>query len=385
MKADSKQNRKQDKAGTLRNIESSGVTSSELSEEAWAAKAEKADKVQTYAFQINRYLSMNKGESEKSLFDILRIQEEETKQSGAIITEPPRGVSLLTLKRINFALAKCLYNTSYREKNTAQNTGLIRDNITSDGAAMPPLEVEWHKKDKDGKEIKDSEDRSIVVKRKSYSYSEIEFSLTGLTKDVFGLPKGVKPTNQQKRIVTEALEAMQTGTKIILPNGDEITKSLLWIRARYKRASDKAIFYNSLLSPLYAMEIEQGAAAHPQDISQRMARLEKQTAADWDFLGLLGEQMGDKYKIHKRLLLQKLGLWEDYKKNKSRVNEKLSTLFDNMKSKGAEKLLDFAPDGSANPTETTGADGEIMYIFYFNPDYIPKRNKPIKTGEQEEA
>ena len=325
-----------------------------LSEEAWGGQQDK--KGVPSAFHISRSFEQHRGEYERTLFDSLlskrEIAQRENSQ-GITMREFPKGVSSIMLKRINLALAQELYNTSYKEGTEKENTGLIKNNTLKDGSLIEPISG-------------------------LYSFAQIIFTLTGLTSNVFGLRKGEKPTNNQKNEVREALEKMDSnGIKITYPNGDVLSRKLIIINEKYNRKKDGAIFYNVILNPFYRMEIEKGTAAHPQDVMQRLAATGKISEPKLDLLNLLGRQNRNKpCERYKSTLLQEIGLMSEYSKNKGRVEEKLKSLFRDMQQIGL--LSPTAPDGGANPKETTGANGEIKYIFYYNPDYIEK-NKRISS------
>lgn len=330
----------------------------ELPEKEWNNRVKNAEEVQSRAFHLTRYFTQHKKDAELSLFSALKDEIEEVQAKGVYLSEPPRGVSLLTIRKMNMCLGRILYNTSFKEGTLEQNTGLIKENRMDSGEIVPPMIVK----------------HSTGIE-KAYSFSLIEFTLSSITADFFGLPKGVKPTNKQKNQVREALEAMHSkGAKFTLPNGDIVQKSFIHIDTRYYRKRDGAQFYKVLLNPYYAMEITQGFSAFPQDISLRLANIKRQSLEDFELLELLCEQGAETtiYKIKKRTLLEKMGLLDYWAHNKKKAESKLETLFSNMKSQGTGKLLDTAPGGGANPSITTASDGELMYIFYMNPDFIPK-------------
>lgn len=302
------------------------------------------------SFHISRHFEQMRGGYERTIFDSLLSKKEialRQKEPGAILIEQPKGVSPVMLKRLNLALAQELYNTSYSNGTTEQNTGLIKNNTLQDGTIIEPY-------------------------KGRYSYAQIIVSLTGLTASMFGLSQGVKPTNSQKEEVRRLLQIVHNeGVNITYPNGDTMRQSLLLINATYRDSKHNAQYYNLILNPTLREQLEKGFAEHPQDIMQRLAATGQITEPKLDLLNLLGRQ--DRSRVcerYKSTLLQELGLMEEYRKNKKRVEDKLRALFQSMID--IKLLSPTAPDGGANPKETTAPNGEIKYIFYYDPEYIKK-------------
>jgi len=303
------------------------------------------------AFHISRNFEQNRGEYERTIFDSLLSKKDlalRQSEPGAILIEQPKGVSPVMLKRLNLALAQELYNTSYNNGTTEQNTGLIKNNTLQDGTIIEPY-------------------------KGRYSYAQVIFPLTGITAQAYGLKKGEKPTNAQKNEMRETLQSVHnSGVNITYPNGDTMRQSLLLINSIYRRAKDGAIFYNVVLNPAFREELEKGYSEHPQDVMQRLAATGQITEAKLDFLNLLGRyyRSGGVFERYKSTLLQELGLMELYRKYKKRADDKLRALFQTMID--IKILSPTSPDGGANPKETTAPNGEIKYIFYYDPEYIKK-------------
>lgn len=316
----------------------------------WDAEADKARKLPS-AFHISRNFEQNRGEYERTIFDSLLSKKDlalRQSEPGAILIEQPKGVSPVMLKRLNLALAQELYNTSYNNGTTEQNTGLIKNNTLQDGTIIEPY-------------------------KGRYSYAQVIFPLTGITAQAYGLKKGEKPTNAQKNEMRETLQSVHnSGVNITYPNGDTMRQSLLLINSIYRRAKDGAIFYNVVLNPAFREELEKGYSEHPQDVMQRLAATGQITEAKLDFLNLLGRyyRSGGVFERYKSTLLQELGLMELYRKYKKRADDKLRALFQTMID--IKLLSPTSPDGGANPKETTAPNGEIKYIFYYDPEYIKK-------------
>ena len=310
------------------------------------------------SFHISRHFEQMRGGYERTIFDSLLSKRElalRQSEPGAILIEQPKGVSPVMLKRLHLALAQELYNTSYNNGTTEQNTGLIKNNTLQDGTIIQPV-------------------------KGLYSFAQAIVSLTGLTSSIFGLPQGVSPTNKQKIETRNLLQAVHNeGVNITYPNGDIMRQSLLLIKGSYQIKKRNAWYYDLIFNPAFREQLAKGYVEHPQDIMQRLAATGNITEAKLDLLNLLGRQ--DRSKVcerYKSTLLQELGLMEQYRKNKKRIEDTLKTLFQAMID--IKLLSPTSPDGGANPKEITAPNGELKYLFYYNPDYIQK-DKLIETAK----
>lgn len=357
-------------------LQYSGEIKPELTEERTQTKEELPLWLQTKekpqlpaAFHVSRYHEQAIKEIERTLFDEYKEQEENGQivrksESGAVLQMIPTGLSELTFSRLDFALAQVLYNTSYWNKTTDKNTGLLKDGNFADGRPAPVNRV-------GGKE---------------YSYAEIAFPLTGITSAAFGLKRGEKPTNAMKQEIKEAIEILhKKGCKITYENGDEQTERLILIAGEYYRKEDGALFYRLLLHPVYTMQLQKGTAAFPQNVMQRLKDATgKMTTAKLKLMRLLAaNNLNKPFTRYKSTLLRDLDMMEEYKILKKRTDEKLKGLFLNMRE--INLLQPTAPNGQENPVEDIGANGEIKYTFYLNPDFVGNNQAQIENKSKGEA
>ena len=305
-------------------------------------------------------------EHEKNIFDVLTKErtkevaiDENDYNARLEIAQKNYGrifnrLSEDTINRTIFALGQLLYYSSKENGTIRKHIGTGRDQgyiVNNTGVAIPYTK----------------EAGNIGV------YSNIIFSLNELTKYAYG-----KYIGWQRKEIETTIEALRWVDIVWTDNnGDEITDSLIFRGRRIKRKADGAVFYCLLLHPIFS-SLSKGAVEHPSNIMELLDNTEGGLFNQkLRLLTLLGN--GDKrkeYNIEKRLLLQKLGWLEQFKKNKKRVSEYLEMLFKAMKDIGI--ILPEAPDGGSNPKETDSEKGERLYVFYLNPDYPERRPRKLK-------
>ena len=296
------------------------------------------------SFKIGRALELHRANMERSLFSQLKKKEKggELKFVGV-----PRGVSLLTIKQLNFALAKLLYNTSY-QYGRKDNTGLALEGRTTSGMTISPTEVNG----------------------KPYYSGEIVVKISELAAEAFGIDE---PTNAQKKEIDQTLQAMQhIYVEIPLPDGKVRGEQLLNIPRYLIDDKTKAKMVDIILNPIYSMNILSGYGVHPQGIMKKLGGNGKRvTEAKLNLLSLLGIQDKRKiFRIYISDLLEKLGMTEEYKERKKRALAKLTETFQAMIDCGIISVM---------PTEIVGEAGEKMFEFRLSKRYIPK------SGTSEEA
>lgn len=298
------------------------------------------------SFKIGREFELRRSEAERTLFDSLGV---ESKERTIKLTETAdKNVSLLTIKRINFALGKILYNQSYQTKNTEENTGVAKGGTLSDGSPIEPLRY--------GDKI--------------YHHGEIIVKLSDLAAAALGVdPKDV--TNAKKKEIEGTLYAMQKGLIVTYTDGVVLNESLLWIKRTLEDPKTKAKILDIVLNPIYAIGVANNFGAHPQDVLKRIGRA---TEPKLSLLSLLGIQ--DKRKPFRRYittLLQDIGLYDEYKKKGAKyILKKLNSIFASMVKCGIISDL---------PEQRTGSTGEEEFIFYLSEDYVPKEPKQRKPKE----
>lgn len=287
------------------------------------------------SIQFGRSYEVRRRALQLSLFDIVGFLPEEEKGQFRITIgekeERELGVTLLSIKRVDFALREVLYIQSYQNRNK-DYTGLAKNGILTDGAAVPPENI-------DGKE---------------YNASEIHVKLGELAQRAFG-----ENTFTSRKLTELTLKALQTGITVTNSAGDEKRRALIWIKGHDYDSKTKAKVLIIVLTGLYAKDIENNYALHENGVLKKLGKL---TEAKFELLSLLGLQRKDKpYTISLPILLDKLSLTEDYKKNKKRV---LKTLQDSFLALIDTGIITQLPKADKTPK------GDIQkYTFLLNPDY----------------
>lgn len=285
--------------------------------------------------KFGRSYGLQRKEVQLTLFSALESKQEEfTLAIGTL----KRGVSLLSIKRVDFALRELLYRQSYQMGNLDQNTGVAKKGVLL-------------------KTSPDEEQQTIpptIYDGQAYFVGEILVKLSDLAMLAFG-----KTDNNSKKVTEKVLQAMQEG--IIARNafGDEKRRSLLWLRGHDYDSKTKAKMIDIVLHPIYAKDVKKNFAIHKSGVLNLIGSI---TDAKLDLLELLGLQ--DKrypYRIYTATLLEKLNLEDEYKKNKARTKKKIADAITSMVSVGI--LIE-------EPEVKKTASGEIVeYIFKLNQNY----------------
>lgn len=313
-------------------------------DEVFSPDKKKVRKSLPKSFKVGRALELQRSEVERSLFSQLKQKEEQGLFSFVGI---PKNISLLTIKQLNFALGKLLYNTSY-QYGSKDNTGLALEGKTTSGLTISPT----------------------VVNGKSYHSGEIVVKISELAAEAFGIDEA---NSTQKKEIDQTLQAMQNiYVEIKLPDGRVRGEQLLNIPRYLKDEKTNAKMVDIILNPIYSMNILSGYGVHPQGVMKKLVGKGKRvTEAKLNLLSLLGIQDKRKiFRIYISDLLEKLGMTEEYKERKKRALTKLTDTFQAMIDCGIIAVM---------PTETIGATGEKMYEFRLSKRYIPKS----ESGEEE--
>lgn len=286
--------------------------------------------------KFGRFYGLQRKEIQLTLFSALENKQEEFTLSVGNIK---RGVSLLSIKRVDFALRELLYRQSYQMGNLDQNTGVAKDGVLV-------------------KTSPEEEEQTItptIIDGKTYHVGEILIKLSDLALLAFG-----KEDNHSKKLAEKVLQAMQEG--IIARNafGDEKRRSLLWLRGHDYDSKTNAKMVDIVLHPIYAKDVKRNFAIHKSGVLNLIGNL---TDAKLDLLELLGLQ--DKrypFRIYTATLLEKLNLEDEYKKNKARAKKKIAEAISSLVGKDLPLL--------AEPETKLSPRGEIVeYVFKLNPNY----------------
>ena len=152
---------------------------------------------------------------------------------------------------------------------------------------------------------------------------------------------------------------MQVGLTFRNIYGDEKRRALLWLKGYDYDSRTKAKVYNIVLTAIYSKDIRDNFALHKNGVLNMIGRV---TDEKVELLSLLGMQ--DKRKpfvAHLYKLLEKLGLEDEYKKNKKRVLKRLEGDFKSMVDCGIITQL---------PKAEQDLKGNVIkYTFLLNPDY----------------
>ncbi len=278
--------------------------------------------------KMGRSYEVKRKEIQLSLFD--NLPDEKIEQYSIRIgkdEERKLGVTLTSVKRIDFALRELLYILSYQNKNTAENTGLAKHGKLTDGQEI------------DGEEIEG----------KKYYPAQIMFSLSDITKRAF-------QTNSftNRKLAEATLDAMQVGLIWDMGGGKEQRRSLLWIKGVDTDNNTGSKLYNVVLHPIYAKDVSKNFALFKAGVLSEIGTI---TDAKIELLSLLGLQ--DKRKpfvVNTYTLLEKVGLLEVFRHDKKRGLNQLKKAIDGM-VEGAV-ITDY-------PEETKDYRGNIIqYTFH---------------------
>ena len=287
------------------------------------------------SIKFGRFYEIKRPELQLSLFQNI---EENRPNFTLTIGSEDRDVSLLTIKRVDFALRELLYIQSYQNGNLEQNTGVAKN-----GVLLPSSENE------EGQSISPE-----IIDGKEYHVGEIIVKEGDLAKLAFGRDDG-----STRKLTRGALKAMQEGITARNAFGDERRRSLIWLRGHDYDSRTNAKLLDIVLHAFYAKDVASNFALHRQGVLNLIG---KPTDEKLDLLSLLGIQDKRKpFNIYTITLLEKLSLKEEYKKNKSRAKKKIKDAIDAMLSC---KMILQQPDTKKN------SKGEIIeYTFYLNPNY----------------
>ena len=251
------------------------------------------------------------------------------------------GVTPLDVKRVGLALRMTLYNQSYQAGHTKETTGV---------AGLGEL----YDKQKVAGE---------TIAGQTYYYGEIDTSLADLANIAYG-----KKDTIAKRKTEATLNALQTGFTFVDDKGDKMTISLLWIKATLSDKATGAKRLDIVLHPLIGKDTNSNFALLEQN---PFAKLKRQlTEATYEFVSLLARQRKDvPYTIYFFPLLQEIGLYHAYKKDKSRTYKQFIKTVEDAIQCSILQSYEIKNDYAGKPSKCT---------FYLNQDY-GKVQKEIPT------
>lgn len=282
-------------------------------------------------FEVKR-----KEDIEPTLFPEL---ETKGKKYEIIIGSKKDGVKPLDVKRVGFALREALYNQSYQTGHAKDNTGIVADGKFTDGTDAQP----------------------VTIDGKPYSSGEVQVKLSDLAFSAYG-----RTDSYSRKKTEKTLQALNDPHGFVIRDseGNQIGRSLLHLEAFYYDAKTGAKVYDIKLHPIWTKDVATNFALHKQKVLTLIGRL---TDAKFELLNLLGQQ--DKRKPCTRYigkLLEEIGLYDAYKKDKARTYRQLK-----------EAVKSMVDCGIVLKYEEIKIDGTLKYIFYLNPNYGKRGQQQI--------
>jgi hypothetical protein len=249
-------------------------------------------------FRMGRDAHLQLAKVKRDLFTDL-----EEKESGNVIISGLDGKATKTdFMAFGIAVTQALYNQSYQSGNLKTNSGITQTIA--------------QKLSKDMGETMYLGDIAVSLKDLCrYGYGETE------------------PTTKQKKSMATLIETLdKTPVVIKYPNGDTRECKLCAMMERYTRAADGAVAYSLHLAPIFCSNVVRNFGELPQDIIKRIKTTTKRvTEAHYVLAELLGiQKKGSTFVRYIAQLVDDLGLLETYKKDRSRTEKQLLSLFDTM-------------------------------------------------------
>lgn len=281
----------------------------------------------TYILGRDSLLQLSK--VERNLFTDM----EERESGNYIISGLTKKVTELDFTAFSFAVGQILYNQSYKSGNTKLNSGIHRTKLKGISRKV-------------GEEL--------------YS-GDIYTTITELCRYAYGVDK---PDTRQMKVMRALIDTIHsTPVEITFPNGT-IVKSTLCAKMN-EIESNGAIYYDLHLNPIFCSRVK-GYAELPQDIIKKLTdSTKKKTLGHYKLLRLLAHQNKNlPFTRTKAELLQELSLVETYKKDKSRTEKQLYSIFDSMQTIGI--VVKYSIEYST----TRGRKSFDKVTFYLNKNFI---------------
>lgn len=297
-------------------------------------------------FLMSRGVQVRVAEWKDTIWAAIEAQE----TGDYIISGETRAISGTDFMHFQFGAAQILYNQSYQSGNEETNSGLTT--IVAKG----------------------------MVERTGHTYYEghIVASLNDLCRLSYGV---AEPSTKQKKAMEKLLLALHRNfVTIQYPNGDTSNQPLVYIRDRFTRAKDGAVFYWLSLNPIFCESVKRNYSEFPQDLTKRLSGVTKRTTEPHlHLISLLGMQMRTKtpYTITIPVLIKKLQMESVYKSNRGRAEKQLLSICDDIVKMGQITKYE---------TETEykrGRKSLSKIHFYLNPNFVRKKKR--KDGEQTDS
>lgn len=276
---------------------------------------------------------------------------EATEKGSYIVSGLPLKITDTDFEAFSMGVAQILYNQSHQSGNLDTNSGLIKQEAKGLTAST------GH----------------------SYYSGTIITSLNELCRKSYGVDV---PTKQQKEAMMSLIDTLhETPVIIDYPNGDRAELSLATRMGKYTRAADGAVTYWLSLNPIFCESVSNNFSEHPQDLTKRLtAATNKKTAAHYRLIKLLGAQRQTKKPFIRTMpvLIETLGMEKEYRKNRSRAEQRLIATCEDMVKIGIITRFE-------TESEYKRAKRTISKVkFYLNPNYPRKMKEQAQDGQQTE-
>ena len=279
---------------------------------------------------------------------------EASEKGSYIVSGLPRKITDTDFEAFSMGIAQILYNQSHQSGNLDTNSGLER----KEAKALTQASKSGH----------------------TYYEGNIITSLNDLCRNSYGVDE---PTTQQKEAMVSLIDTLhETPVRIDFPNGDKAELYLAVKMGKFTRAKDGAVSYWLTLNPIFCESVSNNFSEHPQDLTKRLtAATDRKTAAHYRLLKLLGAQMHSKKPFVRTLpvLIEFLGMEDEYKKNRGRTEKRLIATCEDMKKVGI--ITEYEPE-----TEIRRGKKTLSKVrFYLNPNYPRKLKEQAQDGQQTES
>jgi hypothetical protein len=278
---------------------------------------------------------------------------EATEKGSYIVSGLPRKITDTDFEAFSMGIAQILYNQSHQSGNLDTNSGLER----KEAKALTQASKSGH----------------------TYYEGTIMATLNELCRKSYGVDV---PTTQQKEAMMSLIDTLhETPVSINFPNGDKAELYLAVKMGKFTRAKDGAITYWLTLNPIFCESVSNNFSEHPQDLTKRLtAATDRKTAAHYRLLKLLGAQIHTKKPFVRTLpvLIESLGMEEEYRKNKGRTEKRLIATCEDMIKVGI--ITHYETEEAYNRSRRTLS----KIKFYLNPNYPRKLKEQAQDGQQTE-
>ena len=250
-------------------------------------------------FRMGRDAHLQLAKVKRDLFTDL----EEKESGNYIVSGLERCVSKLDFTAFGIAASQILYNQSQYKGGKAFNSGLTQSESK----------------------------RATQIAGTTQYMGDVLVTLKDICRYAYGVDE---PDYKQKKAMEKLLTTLhEKFITIHYPNGDMQNSHLCVIFDAYDRAADGAKLYHLRLHPIFCNKVMRNFGELPQDVIRRLSSLVKRkTEAHYELIRLIGlQKKGSNFSRYIGDLVEDLGLTEDYKTNRGRIETRLSSLFDTAK------------------------------------------------------